>query len=358
MRKIIVLSLVGLLVIVGGIGAYVYFSMGRPMYQPGMVRAGDNLRGPLEPPAQPAGGEFWQVESDIALHYFHSGAGQPVLVVHGGPGFPFDQPAGGFEALADRFTFYYYDQRGCGRSTHPIDRFESKNMYQNMLTAEKTLGLGAQIADIERIRRILGVDKLILVGHSFGGFLASLYAAEFPEHVQALVLVAPADVLAMPSESGGLYEIVGKLLPQEMQGDYQDYLKRYFNFNNLFQMSETDLEGLNAEFVPYYAAALKARGLEAPAYQPGNNGGWMVQAMYISMGQRNDYRPALKAVAAPVLVVHGALDLQPESASRQYAGAFPNARFIVVPDAGHAVFSDQPQLFAEAVGNFLAEVNK
>jgi len=56
-----------------------------------------------------------------------------------------------------------------------------------MTKLDQTLGLGAQIADIERIRQILGEDKLILVGHSWGGFLASLYAAEFPEHVTALI---------------------------------------------------------------------------------------------------------------------------------------------------------------------------
>ena len=80
---------------------------------------------------------------------------------------------------------------------------------------DKTLGLGAQIADIERIRQIMGEDQLILVGHSFGGFLAALYAAEFPEHVKALILVAPAEMLVMPPDSGGLYEQVKPLLPDE-----------------------------------------------------------------------------------------------------------------------------------------------
>jgi proline iminopeptidase len=52
-------------------------------------------------------------------------------------------------------------------------------------------------------RTILGGGKLMLVGHSFGGFLASLYAAEFPQHVKALILIAPADVLVFPQEGKG-----------------------------------------------------------------------------------------------------------------------------------------------------------
>lgn len=67
-----------------------------------------------------------------------------------------------------------------------------------MTTLEQTLGLGAQIADIERIRRLLGDEKLILMGHAWGGFLALLYAAEFPDRIDALILVFPADVLVMP----------------------------------------------------------------------------------------------------------------------------------------------------------------
>jgi proline iminopeptidase len=73
-----------------------------------------------------------------------------------------------------RWNVIHYDQRGCGRSTRPIDRFSSPSFFDH----------------IERIRTILGGDKLVLIGHSFGGFLASPYAAEFPQHVKALVLVA------------------------------------------------------------------------------------------------------------------------------------------------------------------------
>jgi len=128
----------------------------------------------------------------IELAHFAVGEGRNVLIIHGGPGRPFRQPISGLESLTGEFQFHYYDQRGCGKSTRPIDRFELANMYENMMELDRTLGLGTQIADIERIRQILGDDKLILIGYSWGGFLASLYAAEFPEHVEALILVAPA----------------------------------------------------------------------------------------------------------------------------------------------------------------------
>jgi pimeloyl-ACP methyl ester carboxylesterase len=81
----------------------------------------------------------------------------------------------------------------------------------------------------------------------------------------------------------------------------------------------------------------------------------MTWGMYVSMGQWHDYRPALKNVTAPVLVIHGADDLQSESASRLYVEAFPNAEFAVIENAGHFSFEEQPQQFADIVQKFLAD---
>jgi proline iminopeptidase len=350
-RLWIAVAIVSVLALAGG-GLWYFIS--QPLYQPGMVRQGKNLRAPLAPPAQTAsqGNEgFWQVETDLQLHYFAAGQGRPVLVVHGGPGIPYTQPWKGLEPLTDRYRFYYYDQRGCGQSSHPIDTFASKNYYANMTQLDQTLGLGAQIADIERIRQILGEDKLILIGHSFGGMIASLYAAEFPEHVEALILIAPAETLVMPPPSGGLFEQVRQRLPADQWPAYDAYLKRYFNYQNLFSESEKSLAQLNNDFVPYYKQALPTALIPAE----GAAGGWMVQAIYLGMGTRHDYRPALKAVASPVLVLHGANDLQPETASRLYADAFPNARFQVIAGVTHFMFEEQPAAFAAAVADFLAK---
>jgi len=123
-------------------------------------------------------------------------------VIHGGPGFPPLRSWPALDRLAAKYRFNYYRQRGCGKSTRPVMRFSSRNFYKNLIILNAALGLGAQIADIERIRRILGQEQLILIGHSFGGFIASLYAAEFPEHVDKLILLAPADVMKMPQKEG------------------------------------------------------------------------------------------------------------------------------------------------------------
>jgi proline iminopeptidase len=338
------------LVLIVVVGGFWYMST-QPLYKPGMVQEMKSLT----PPTQSVDGETWRVEPEIELAHFAVGEGRNVLVIHGGPGQPFLQPMSGLDPLTSEFRFHYYDQRGCGESTRPIDRFESPNVYENMMALDQSLGLGAQIADIERIRQILGDDKIILVGHSWGGFLASLYAAEFPEHVDALILVSPANMLVMPQPDAesDLFAAVRAKLPVDEQAEFDAFMQEYMNFNTLFQKSDADLVAMNERFGKYF---IQVVDIDPQMPTQGKPGGWMVWGMYVSMGQRHDYRAALHEVTAPVLVIHGADDLQSEAATRMYVEAFPNAELVVIENAGHFSFEEQPDNFARIMGQFLLEL--
>jgi len=321
----------------------------QPFYRPGMVSTARNLRFPLAPPVQTGDPDYWQVEPDIQLCHFSRGGGRNVLVIHGGPGTPFREPISALEPLTGDYRFHYYDQRGCGKSTRPINRFTSPNTYRNMSGLDRTLGLGAQIADIERIRRILGDEKLILIGHSWGGFMASLYAAEFPEHVEALILVSPATTLVMPLKEPDFYAVARARLKLDQRAEYDAFMADYWDIKTLFSRSEADLAALNARFAERYIMPLE----KDIAVKRGETGGWMTWAMYISMGRRHDYRAALKKVGAPVLVLYGESDLLSEAATRQYAASFPNAGFAVIKNAGHFSFEQQPEQFTKLMADYL-----
>ncbi len=337
----------GVVILLAGLAFLAWRGMTGPMYTPGAAR---NL--PLQVSAQ--AGVDWAVEPGIRLHHFSSGDGRNVLVVHGGPGLPTREPWPGLELLKDNFRFHYYDQRGCGGSTRPFDRFESGG-FSNVNTLERTLGLGAQIADIERIRRILGDEKLVLIGHSFGGLIAALYAAEFPERVGALVLIAPATLLVMPAEGGDMFETIRSKLPPSAIAGYDAWRRDYFDFRGVFSKSEKQLAAEHLRFADFYkmagAADMKEMG------NPEDAGGWMVRAMYFSMGRRHDYRSAMRAVKAPVLVLHGDRDLQSESATRAYVETLPNARFEVIKGSGHFPHIEMPETFAATLRPFLLKEN-
>ncbi len=343
-----------------GIAVWFWFMMGKPLYQPGMVRSEKNLHSSLTPPSQGGDPDFWTVENGIKLYHFAVGNGTPVLVIHGGPGNPMHEAMDGLQPLTGTYRFHYYDQRGCGKSTRPVKRFTSANYYENMKYLDRTLGLGAQIADIERIRRILGEDRIIFIGHSFGAFLSSLYAAEFPEHVKALVLVSPADVLVMPPADGGLFGAIERFLPDTRKEEYRKFLDDYFSFGSIFTNTDSALTAKNGRVYDYYAEATRNRSFPLPASVAGNPsdvGGWMVQALYMSMGKSHDYRSAMLKVEAPVLVIHGENDMQPESASRMYAAAFPHAQVTVIRNAGHFSYVEQPEAFGQIVAAFLNSLN-
>lgn len=329
----------------------------KPLYKPGMLQQNASLANTLIPPPQPDEANYWLVEPGIKLHFFSEGEGRKILMIHGGPGFPPREPYPALSSLTSYFKFYYYDQRGCGKSTYPVQKFETSNFYKNMLLLNQKLGLATQIADIERIRQILGEEKIILMGHSFGAFLATLYAIEFPERVQAMILIAPANLLVMPSDEPDLFTTVQKLLPDSLRAEYTQFIKNYLNFKDIFSRTENDLAALNLEFMKYYqiAASIKSPGTMI-ATNIKNNGGWMVFALYLSMGRSHDYRESVKKVGIPTLVIHGKNDIQSENASRLYADLLPNSKFEVIPQAGHFPFYEHTDSFAKIIGQFLKDI--
>jgi proline iminopeptidase len=328
-----------------GVGAWHW--IGRPLYTPG------DARRQVDADPLPAVDGSWTVAPGVRLHHFESGRGEDVLVLHGGPGLPFREPIPGLRALEDRYRFHYYDQRGCGRSSRPFDRFPARSYFANLQQLESTLGLAAQVGDVERVRRILGRERVVLVGHSFGGFLAALYAAEFPERVRGLVLVAPAAVLLLPSPDGGLFGEIERSLRPERLPSYREFVRESFAFGRLFDRSEADLVALHARLGPFYTEAAQAHGFRVPAASAAEGGGFTVEAQYMSMGRRHDYRPALGRVTAPTVVIHGDRDLQRVEESAVYSNGIRGARLERFAASGHFPFVDEPDRFAEQTRAFL-----
>jgi len=346
MRKTIWIGAGILVVVLAVVAGFAWYWMMGPMYRPGDVRAGRNLAEPLTPP--PQSGARWIVAPGIELHHFEKGSGTPILTVHGGPGFPPTAPWAAGRLLAERYKMIYYHQRGCGLSTRPIASFTDPNLYANMQLLNRTLGFPAQIADIERIRRILGEDRLVLMGHSFGALEAALYAAEFPEHVKALVFVAPANLVVLPVHGDDLFSLVGRGLPGSMKDEYAAYLREYFDFRAAFKRTEPQSSEFYGRLGKYFSA-----GTNIPSGSDAFSAGYVPLAAYVGMGKHHDYTDALHAVSAPVLVIHGGSDLQSEATSRAFAACFPNSRFVAIPGASHFVFNDRPEEFAAAVRSFL-----
>lgn len=264
---------------------------------------------------------------------------------------PSREPWPAAELLGSALRIHFHDQRGSGRSTRPFDRVTEQNTYAAMQQVEAKLGLAQQVADIDRVRAAAGEDRVVLIGHSFGGLIASLYAAEFPEHVEALILVAPAKLVKMPIEGDDLFVRVRGRLPEASRADYDALLRKTFALGEAIRLDEAALGAQYDAFGKYFVeAAGQVPVAGAPA---GTTGGFATVATYLSLGMRHDYAPALSRVNVPVLILHGKQDLLPPSDSDLFARYFPRAERKDLEGSGHFPFAEQPEAFAEAVRAFL-----
>ncbi|MBI9103193.1 MAG: alpha/beta hydrolase [Spirochaetales bacterium] len=334
---------------------FTLISCGSATYTPGEI----SRNSILDPPKQKTENEgFWQVDDSTTLYHFSQGDpdGTPVLLLHGGPAAPFSKPWPGLSEI-DGYKFHYYHQRGSGESTIPFERFETNNFPQNVKALDDRLGMARLIEDVEKIRRILDTEKIILIGHSFGGFIATLYAIEFPERVQKMILIEPADMLSFPPSHGGM-EQIKEWLTDEQKAEYEAYMKEYFNYRNFFKKSESELAELNSGYGKYYFQALENHFPGASSHPEEiesrtKNGGFAGHAPFFSLGRKYDHRELLHSVRAPVLVLHGKMDLFGPETGLEYVEYLPNGVYNEMENSSHFPFYEEPEEFSRLIELFL-----
>lgn len=344
---LIVLGLVVLLLIVG-IQFYKLFT--KPLYTPGKLSE-------IQIPSveQSKESKYWVMNDNTKINHFFEGEGEDILFIHGYPISPVLEPIEGLKNISKSRTIHYYHWRGCGLSDRPIDKFSGKNFYTNMLELDRKLGIATQLTDIEQIRQILGNKKIIIIGHSYGGFLASLYASEFPDNVDKLILLAPANVTKLPQDVGGLYNDIEEHIKDKQK--YKDWLKNNFDYKKLFTKNEKEIAELNLDFIPFYREMSEIKGM--PFVEGDWNsdiaGGWVVHAVNLSLGRKYDLRPFLKNIKAKTLIIHGDIDVNGPEESKAYNDFIPNVKFQIIEGAGHFPFNDKPEEFEKIVKDFLIQ---
>ncbi len=116
------------------------------------------------------------------IYYKRMGSGEPLIIVHGGPGLDHTYMLPQLKSLAGNFELIFFDERGSGKSFDNLDttKFNLKNM----------------VKDIELLRNRLNLDKVNILGHSWGAFLAMKYAIDNSRFIKSLILVDPFSPLA------------------------------------------------------------------------------------------------------------------------------------------------------------------
>ncbi|MEU1392736.1 MULTISPECIES: prolyl aminopeptidase [unclassified Nonomuraea] len=268
--------------------------------------------------------------------------GKPALVVHGGPG---SNCTPGQRRVFDpeRYRIILFDQRNCGRSRpHAADPATD-------LSANTTHHL---VADMERLREHLGVDRWLLYGGSWGSTLILAYAEAHPERVSEIVLTGVTTTRR--SEIDWLYDGVGRFFPEQRQrfregvpegcrGSLAEVLSAYAGL-----MADPD-PAVRAKAAHDWTAwedtviSLETNGKpNAYSDRPADrlaalvricahyfsNGAWLEEGVLL--------REAHRLAGIPGVLVHGRFDLgAPLEYAWELAQAWPEARLVIVEDSGH-----------------------
>lgn len=246
----------------------------------------------------------------------------PVLVCHpGGPGFSATY-FGDLAALWEQFTLIMLNPRGTGGSERPRDA----RAYQ----------IDDYVSDLEDLRRHLGLERMLLLGHSHGGVVAMAYASAYPARVRRLVL---ASTLARfgPDQEKAMHQGMEKRSAQSWAADAVAALEeeQAGNFSTDAELSPLVFRELPLYFAHFGAAeagyldTLKSETINADAMRLFN------QEIFNTF----DLRERLPAVSAQALVITGDEDFicGPICAEEICAGV-KGARMVVVGDAGHELF--------------------
>lgn len=264
----------------------------------------------------------------VSLFERRIGDGAPVVVLHGGPGAHHDYLLPGFDALAGGRTLIYYDQRGGGRS--PVGR-------------DVPVGATEHVHDLEALRDLWGLERLHLLGYSWGALLAMLYAVAHPARVASLALVSPA-----PAAQRERAEYEAILAARNATPEIR-VRRAALQASDL---RRTDLEGYNRALFELAVAGYFHDPARAAELSPFRVTGRTQQAVWESLDPDFDLRPALRRLHVPALVLHGDDDPIPMSTARATAEAL-GAELVVVHGAGHVPYIEGAAEFVAALDRFL-----
>jgi proline iminopeptidase len=293
---------------------------------------------PKEPTADT---RFWELPTGSRLAYLHipaQGAPRPTPVVnlHGGPGAPgsFASQPEDIRLAAAGFDVYHYDQIGSGASARLGD------------VTEYTVA--RHVADLEAIRVLLGAERLILLGGSWGGTLAAHYLAAHPERVERVVFSSPGPIWApafanQETGSGGnASEIILELATLRfavVAGLQQINPRAASNLAPDAEMSALFQQVLSRVIAADVAGCGPA-GAVAPAKPapfPSGFGYYANMLTTASLEREPDPRPALTGLPIPALILRGECDRMRPEVHEEFRALLPNATLVTLAGVGHAV---------------------
>lgn len=290
------------------------------------------------------------VDSHGALIYYMSvGRGAPLVIAHGGPGASHDYFLPYLLPLMRTSRLIFIDERGSGKSS----KFEDTKQYT----------IANMVEDIETVRQELGLGKISLLGHSYGGALAQAYALKYQKNLSHLIL--------------------GSTFPSTKElNDALAKIKSEMNAKDLARLNALEAAGLfdkgevweHGRYSEEYAKLAWGIGYfpylyqnhPDPSYDPqvsntttawdvyremwGSHGEYVVDGNLIEV----EYLDKLAQIKVPTLIIVGDHDESDPKMSKEMHEKIAGSQLVILPKSGHMTFVDQPEKFLNAVRTFVA----
>lgn len=279
--------------------------------------------------------EGYVIANNSDVYYKTIGEGEPLLIIHGGPVLDHSYFLPHLEPLAQDYQLIFYDQRACGKSAVAID--------------SATMNLDGFVEDIEFIRKSLNLEKINVLGHSWGGLIAMKYAIAHDDKIDQLILSSPM----APSTADWMKENseVAKLTVPEDQRKFNSisgsgvlrtedpspYIKEMLELSFKSQFYKEELTKLNL-FVPQdYMLRSGVFGLLGPDLN--------------AFDLWND----LASVQSKTMVVYGEIELGGLMHGKKLASTLANGQFETIAKSGHFPFIESPEAYFNKIRAFLKD---
>jgi proline iminopeptidase len=260
-----------------------------------------------------------------------------IVTLHGGPGGTHDYLAPLADMAPRGYRVVFYDQLGCGRSERPIDEGD--------YTVER------DVEDLEEFCRVSGIERMHLLGSSYGGMLAIAYALAYPARIRTLTIAS--GLASVPFTVREMYRLTRELPPplpafldrHEARGEFQhpEYLAAVGEFyrRHLCRLSPWPAE---VTYTIEHGLSDKYRVMNGPNE-------------FTITGRIRDYDATarLGEIRAPTLVTVGRYDEVTPTVAESIHRGIAGSELALFPQSSHTAFWEERGSYMDRLAGFLAD---
>ncbi len=290
----------------------------------------------------------YEMVNGVNLWVETQGEGIPIVLVSGGPGTSHHYFHPHFQAVTSFSEVIFYDLRGVGLSDYS--------------SGNSTYSIDQAVDDLEQLRQKLGHDRWVVLGLSFGGVIAQMYALKYPESLEGMVLLSSALPMSLDIGLGSrqyeflseeeknkiasIYSIAGQRVAPVHTEFVSPELQRKMLYNAFSNgdWKRRHLKKWSQEEIAQYA---RYEFVHAKGYYQAMLGDYF----------EYDLKDLFKTFPVPTLIIEGKWDLaySAEKANIMFE-QFPNAQQEYWDNSGHIVFEDEPKRFYQTLQKFLTNL--